>query len=215
MATQRNIPDPNPNPEPPLRDDRQVAKDVGARVTFGWGWIILAIIIILVVWFGGFGWGTYGGWWWGHHPTVVQPASGSNGQIPAANAGLPANNGVPAAEGNNAALGGDGVQILTSQNKQALVGQPFNIGNVPVEEKDGPRALWIGANNITPMLVVLSGPAVNASANIASGTRISVTGVVERAPSAAQAKRLWSLSDDGARRLEQEGAYVQATQVQP
>lgn len=220
MATpQRNIP-PTPPPNPsPLKDDSKVAKDVGASVTFGWGWIVLAIVIILVIWFGGFGWGTYGGWWWGHHPsnTTVQPANVSNGQTPTANAGQPANNGVPAAEGDNMALGGEGVQILTSHaDKAGFAGRPFVIRNVLVVEKNSPRAYWIGAPNVTPMLVVLTPAASNSSnTGINQNTRVDVTGVVARTVSADQAKRMWSLSDVDANRLEHEGAYVQATQMEP
>lgn len=43
---------------------------------------------------------------------------------------------------------------------------------------------------------------------------IDVTGKVQKAPPAAQAKQQWGLSDADVNRLEGEGVYVQATQVQ-
>jgi hypothetical protein len=207
MATpQRNF------PNPPLGDDNKVANEVGARARFGWVWIAVIIIAILVVWFGGFGWGTYGGWWWGGNrpqAPLAQPASVNNAQPPNAEQ--------PAPGTSAAVVSGSGAQILASPstNRQALVGQSFNIRNVPVQSKASNGAFWIAANNNAPMLVALNGGATNPmSADIAPGVRVNITGTVARAPSAAQAKRLWALSDNDVNRLEQQGAYVQATQVQ-
>lgn len=56
-----------------------------------------------------------------------------------------------------------------------------------------------------------------ATANAGTGTPrqwLDVTGKVVKAPPAAQAKQQWGLSDADANQLEQEGAYIQATQVQ-
>ena len=198
----------SPDPNKPLGDRDRVEREVGARVGYGWIWIWIAIIIILVIWFGGFGWGGYGGWWWGRRPqaAVVQPNAANGNNAGLATRGRPSTNG---------ALAGAGVQILTSTNKQAFVGKPFSIVDVPVQQTNGNRVFWIGANNIPSMLVVLEGDQnTTANADIEQGSRINVTGTVERAPSAAEARRMWKLSDDDAKRLEQQGAYVQASQVQ-
>lgn len=196
-----------PDPNKPLGDRDRVEREVGARVGYGWIWIWIAIIIILVIWFGGFGWGGYGGWWWGDRPqTAVVSPNAANGN----NAGL-----ATQGQSTNGALGGAGVQILTSTNKQAFIGKPFSILEVPVQQTNGNQAFWIGANNIPPMLVVLEGNNnTTTNADIQQGSRVNVTGKVARAPSAADAKRMWKLSDDDANRLEQQGAYVQASQVQ-
>ncbi|HET8637294.1 MAG TPA: hypothetical protein VFL96_10625 [Acidobacteriaceae bacterium] len=196
------------DPNRPLGDRDRVEREVGARVGYGWIWIWIAIIIILVIWFGGFGWGGYGGWWWGHRPrtALVGPNQANGG---------PAINGQPAPGGSPAAVTGSGVQILTSANKQPFVGQPFVINNVPVQNAANDRAFWIGANDNDTMLVVLTGNQNNArNSNAQKGVRVNISGTVERAPSAEQAKRMWSLSDDDAKKLEQQGVFVQATQVE-
>jgi hypothetical protein len=108
-------------------------------------------------------------------------------------------------------IGGSGLDILKSTNRQALAGRPFDITNVPVQEKSSGRAFWIGANGAAPMLVVLP---TGANTPISQGIRVNVYGTVEHAPAANVAQRLWSLSSGDANRLEQDGVYVQATQIQ-
>jgi hypothetical protein len=175
-------------------------------VGYGWIWIWISIIIILVIWFGGFGWGGYGGWWWGNHPHAAAVG-------PAPSSGL-ANNGQPAPANGPAAVTGSGVQILTAPNKQPFVSQPFVINNVPVRKPANDRAFWIGANDSDTMLVVLTGNQNNAgNPNVQNGVRVNISGTVERAPSAEQAKRMWSLSDEDAKKLEQQGVFVQTAQV--
>ena len=156
---------------------------------WSWWWIWL-LIIFAAIWFAGWGWGGYGGWWWGAPRTTVvaQPA----GQ-----------------------LSGPGVAVLNATNKTAYVGQSFQIRDVPVQSKASNQALWIGMNNTSPMLVVLTGAGnTAANANIGQGNRIDVTGTVEKAPTAGNVNKSWGLDNNGVKRLEQEGAYVQATQVQ-
>lgn len=199
------------DPNRPLGDRNKVEREVNARVGYGWIWIWIAIIIILVIWFGGFGWGGYGGWWWGNRPrTAVVGPNPANGQ----NAGL-APNGQPAPAGSAAVITGSGVEILAATNKQFYINQPFGIRNVPVQKTTNNRAFWIGANDSDTMLVVLTGNQNNTgNSNIQNGIRVNISGTVERAPSAGQAKRMWALSDDGTKKLEQQGVFVQATQVQ-
>lgn len=205
MATpQRNFPD------PPLGDDNKVAEEVGARVRYGWIWVVVVILFALAIWFGVFGWGAYGGWWGGHRvrtAPIAAPESTNNGQ--------PAVNPQPASATSAAVLSGSGVQVLASTDKGSLVGQPFDINNVPVQQKSANGAFWIGASSGEPMLVVLNGGAGNPNwAGLSRGIRVNITGVVERPPSPEQATRLWSLSNIDANRLEQQGAYIQAALVQ-
>lgn len=155
--------------------------------TRGWGWVWF-FVLLAVIWFAGWGWGGYGGWWWGR-----------------------------SARANTATLqiSGPGVAVLNATDKQAFVGQAFQVRDVPVQGEPGTTALWIGTNSSTPMLVVLTGNGNSAAnANIRQGDRVNVTGTVEKAPSAANAKTKWGLNDSGAKQLEQQGAFVQANEVE-
>jgi hypothetical protein len=49
---------------------------------------------------------------------------------------------------------------------------------------------------------------------VGNGDRVNVSGTVEKAPAADQAKQQWHLSDDAAKRLEQQGVYLSATQME-
>lgn len=196
------------SPNDPLRDNRRVERDDigrGGGAGWIWIWIWIIIIIILVVWFGGWGWGGYGGWWWGNRNVrVVQPLNGNGNNAGAINNGAGAE---PLPTGN-------GVAVLNATDKTPFVGKPFSVSNVPVQNKVNDHVLWVGSNNSTPMLVVLTGPGNNAAnANISNGNRVDITGTVEKAPPKDQAQHNWQLGDDDANRLEQEGAYIQATQV--
>lgn len=152
-------------------------------------WWIWVLILLAIVWFGGWGWGGYGGWWLGRPRAVaVQTANGPQGQ---------------------------GIAVLNATDKQAFVGQRFQIRNVPIQKKVSDHVLWIGINNAAPMLVVLTGTGNNAAnASLEQGDLVNITGTVEKAPDSAQAKQQWSLNDDGAKRLQQHGAYIQAAQVE-
>ena len=65
------------------------------------------------------------------------------------------------------------------------------------------------------MLAVLQGAGHRAaSAHLAQGDLVNVTGTVEKAPPATQARNQWKLSGNGQKRLEQQGVYVAASQIQ-
>jgi hypothetical protein len=200
MAASPHNPDPR-GPQPvrdsdrePLRDTRDVDREVGGGMRYGWTWIwvwlLILAFIVAIVWFGGWGWAGYGGWWWGNrNAQITQPAAVTM-------------------------MSGSGVAVLNATNKQPFVGRSFNAQNVPVQAVVNDHTLWVGANGAPPMLVVLTGNNnTAANANISEGSRININGTVEKSPSAAQAKQQWSLSDDDANSLEQQGAYIQATEV--
>lgn len=200
------------SPNDPLRDNPRRERDIGpggAGAGWVWIWVWIVIIIILVVWFGGWGWGGYGGWWWGNRSVrVVQPLNGNNNNEGAINNGA-ANNGA-----GNALPTGSGVAVLNATDKHPFIGKPFQVNRIPVQNQVNDHVLWVGENNSAPMLVVLTGAGNNtANANISQGNLVDITGTVEKAPPKDQAKKQWQLGDDDANRLEQEGAYIQATQV--
>lgn len=182
-----------PTPGEPIGEPRKVDREVGGGVRFGWLWIWiwLAIIafIVAIVWFGGWGWAGHGGWWWGHNETrALNPADNT--------------------------LNGSGIAVLNATNKQLFIGQPFHVRNVPVQSIVNDHALWVGVNDADSILVILSGNNAAANTDIAQGNRVNVVGTIQKAPEAARASQQWDLSQDDVNHLEQQGAYVQATDVQ-
>lgn len=157
---------------------------------FAWVWIWWVIFILIIVgWFGGWGWGGYGGWWgWGGARTrTVQQVT------------RPANT--------NA--------ILDATNRQAFLGQTISLTNTQVLHKVNDTEFWVGPRDEQSLFVVLAG-ADNSTKNagVGEGDQVSVTGAVQKAPSAQQAKQQMHLDDDAAKRLESQGVYLSATQVE-
>lgn len=200
-----------PDPNEPRRDYRdyedlkraRMERRTSAGAGFAWWWAFWIIIIGLAVWWAGWGWGGSGGWWWGNragNPPAYGTPYGNGSTTP------------PAA--NQAAVNGPGLDILNATDKNPYIGKPFQANDVPVQQQVNDHAMWVGENNATPMLLVLTGSGnTAANAHIGQGSLINITGTVEKAPPQQQAQQQWALSDDGAKRLEQQGAYIQAGQV--
>jgi len=215
-------PDPN-EPQRSYEDNLERERLARARMNrraygtgaFAWWWVFWIIIIALAIWWAGWGWGGSGGWWWGGRGRAV-PAYGTTNPGGGNNNGM-ANNGANGNTGMGAdqmAISGPGLNTLTATDKQPYIGKPFQVNNVPVQNQVNDHVLWIGANNSTPMLVVLTGNGnTTANAQIGQGTRVDITGTVQKAPPQAQAQQQWQLSGDDAAQLERQGAYIQATQV--
>lgn len=199
-SPQRPLPEEPRQENPPelenlrtVRAQREVSS--GWRFGFWWIWIL----IIAGIWYVGFGWGTSGGWIWGHHHA--------------------------AATRNDMALQGPGVAILDASNKLPYVGQAFVIQNVAVQRMAGPQAYWVGSTfNSVPMLVVNASNGASPATDTGSGNnggpgatpqeRLDVTGRVMKAPAPAQAEQKWGLDVADANRLQSQGVYIQATEMQ-
>lgn len=152
----------------------------------------------LIVWWAGWGWGGSGGWWWGNRARNGMAAAGP---------GL-------TTERASAQTSGTGVEVLEATNKRDFVDRPFQVNDVPVQSTASGKMLWIGSNSSSPTLTILKGPGNSfGNADIHAGDLVNVTGTVEKAPPAAEAKSQWRLSQNDLNRLEQEGAYIQATEV--
>ena len=63
------------------------------------------------------------------------------------------------------------------------------------------------------MLAVVNGTPSAAERNAAPGQNVSATGLVKQAPPPDQAKQRWALSDEDMARLEQQGAYIELSQL--
>lgn len=111
-------------------------------------------------------------------------------------------------------ISGPGLSALTATNEQPYIGKPFQVNNVPVQNQVNDRVFWIGANNSTPMPVVLNSnqnPVQFSSPT--TGSTVDVAGTVTKAPATSDAASQWPLNDPDLGRLEKDGAYISATQV--
>ena len=210
---------PDPNERQRSHDEKfggeRLARERMNRLTYGTGgfawWSVFWIIVIaLAIWWAGWGWGGSGGWWRGGGGSAVPYGTADTG--PAINSGA-ANKGTNGNTGMSA-ISGPGLSALSAKDKQTYIGKTFQVNSVPVQNQVNDHVFWIGANNSTRMLVVLTGNG-NATANthIGQGTRMDVTGTIQKAPPQAQAQELWQLGGDNAAQLQRQGAYIQATQV--
>jgi len=210
----------DPDLEEPRRDYGALPAERPVRGTsagFAWWWVMWLVIIGLFIWWAGWGWGGSGGWWWGNRGGYAGAGTTAGGAVAPASAGNAAGGagtGVAGGAGTAQMMSGPGVQVLNATDKTSFINQPFQANDVPVQDKVNNQALWIGGNNSNRMLAILSGTGNSAAnANIGKGNMVNVTGTVEKAPLAAQARSEWHLSSGEANRLEQEGAYIRASQV--
>lgn len=188
-------------------------------------WWLWVVVLITIVWWAGWGWGRSGGYWWGSHRTShAYNNAGGNGFTGATTNGqkTTVSNSVAHGQGNVARSTtaqaqqqptGEGVNILSAMDKKSYIGKPFQVDDATVEKKPGNHAIWISENNGAPMLLVFSNGDNAANAKIRKGDKVEVTGTVEKAPLEAEAQHNWMLSANGAKRLEQQGAYIEAIQV--
>ncbi len=210
------------NPEEQREMEELRRRQINQRPGIGSGWrswwiVPVVIFFIGLLWFAGWGWGSYGGWWWGNRsegvPSVTQRNYENQGNAANNQGGIPATNANP----NNAENSSNntvGPAILSAANKRQYVGQPFEISSTPVLKKINDRVFWVGTDAATALLVVGANNA-NVAANIKDGEQVNVVGTVDQAPGAQDAARNWHLGPAAAQRLEKEGAYVNATQVTP
>ena len=157
---------------------------------FAWAWIWWVIFILIIVgWFGGWGWGEYGGWWgWGGAPTRTAQQLTRTANPNA---------------------------ILDATNRQAFLGQTIGVTNTQVLHKVNDAEFWVGPRDEQSLFVVLAG-ADNSTKNagVGEGDQVNVTGSVQKAPSPQQAKQQWHLDDDTVKRLENQAVFLSATQVE-
>ena len=163
----------------------KVEREVSSGWRFGFWWVW--VLVIVGIWYVGYGWGGHGGWL-RSRPAAVQ---------------------------NDTQLSGQGTAMLDANNKASFANQAFSLRNVEVERRASDRALWIGSKfNAVPTLLILPAGNDRSIAAIGQGAWIDTTGRIYAAPKAEQAKQQWGLSDQDAQQLEQQGAYMQATGVQ-
>jgi hypothetical protein len=193
--------------------DERVVENV-SRGGWRW-WFIWPVVIALVLWWAGWGWGGSGGWWWGarSHNTAIPAPAGARTTETLANAGAdqPLTNAGAAAgsAGHTLNATGPGVPVLTAADKRGFIGRSFDANGVPVLQKLNDRAMWIGGTQPTLAVVTNNG----AANNVGPGKNVDAKGTVKKAPPQAQAMSEWGLNKQGASRLENEGAYIEISQL--
>jgi hypothetical protein len=173
---------------------------------WAWWWVWFLVLFCAFIWFAGWGWGNYGGWWWGtrgNGPTFAGRTYNSGNGPRVNNRGA-----VPA---NTPTNGASNATILQASNKRQFEGQPLELTNTPVIKTVSKEVFWVSPKNSAPLLVVANGNAAIHNA-IRQGEAVDVTGTVEKAPAATDAKD-WGLDQAGIQRLEQQGVYVSASQA--
>lgn len=159
------------------------------RAGFLFAWLIAVLLFAAFLYWIAFGWGGTGGYWW-HHQAA--PTRANNGRM----------------------IKGTGLNALNATTKTAYIDQNFQVKNVPIQKKVNDRIYWIGPSGRAPMLVVVGGNANSTNmAQLAPGDLANVAGTIDKAPPPSQAVSQWPLSSTGLARLEKEGAYVRATQM--
>lgn len=210
MAAEQN----NRKANEQLRLEEERRRMQAQRPGIGTGWRTLwvwpvVIVLIALLWFGFWGWGSYGGWFWSRRH------EGGNNIVTPANNRVPNPNHQP--ENVNSPNLQNGSAVLNAENKQQYVGQSFEIVHTPVLRKVSDSVFWLGnQDDPAPLLVVLSNAAEKGStAPIEEGTRVNIVGQVQKVPPLQDAAKRWHLSSSGAQQAEHEGAYIQASQATP
>ena len=95
------------------------------------------------------------------------------------------------------------------------VGRRAVLERVAIDTIPSPRTLWIGAEGRRVFVVLDPDVKRSSDANVVAGGRVTLIGLVRRAPTADTAMRQWALDADTAQTVEQGGTYLHVTEVKP
>ena len=95
------------------------------------------------------------------------------------------------------------------------VGRRASLENVRILSLPSARTLWVGSDAVR--LFVVLDPDVKQSheARLTEGARLTLVGLVRRAPSPTDAMRQWSVDADTAEVVRDGGIYLHVTEVRP
>ncbi len=112
----------------------------------------------------------------------------------------------------------DPVVILDAPDRPALIGQRVQLEAVLVQSVTGDKTFWVGPNNDRQLFVFLeeqnTTAPTDAALNINPGQQVTLSGVVRALPPIAEARQLWSLTDENAARLENQQVYLRADRAE-
>ncbi len=112
----------------------------------------------------------------------------------------------------------DVVVITSAPNQQTLVNRQVQFANVPVQSVIGDRTFWVGTGANERLLVVLDealdSGGTEKALDINAGQTLTMSGLVRRMITKADAQKEWGLSAAEADSLQNQQIYLQASQVQ-
>jgi len=95
------------------------------------------------------------------------------------------------------------------------VGRRATLDSVPIRTIPSERTMWIGTNGDRVFVVLDPDVKRSHEARMTEGARVTLVGLVRRAPEAAVAMRQWALDEETARTVEAGGTYLHVTEVRP
>ena len=97
----------------------------------------------------------------------------------------------------------------------ASIGRQAFLERVAIDTVPSARTLWIGAGGTRVFVVLDPDVKLSHEARVVEGGRVTLIGLVRRAPAADTAMRQWALDAGTAQTVEQGGTYLHVTEVRP
>jgi hypothetical protein len=97
----------------------------------------------------------------------------------------------------------------------ASIGRQAFLERVAIDTVPSARTLWIGADGTRVFVVLDPDVKLSHEARVVEGGRVTLIGLVRRAPAADTAMRQWALDAGTAQTVEQGGTYLHVTEVRP
>ena len=95
------------------------------------------------------------------------------------------------------------------------IGRRASLENVRIVSVASARTLWIGSEAVRVFVVLDPDVEQSHEARLTEGARVTLSGLVRRAPAPADAVRQWSVDADTAETVRDGGIYLHVTEVRP
>ena len=95
------------------------------------------------------------------------------------------------------------------------IGRRATLESVPILATPSPRTLWIGSDSVRVFVVLDPDLKQSHEARVTPGARVTLIGLVRRAPSPDDAMRQWSIDAETAETVRDGGIYLHVIEVRP
>jgi hypothetical protein len=95
------------------------------------------------------------------------------------------------------------------------IGRRASLENVRILSIASARALWIGSDAVRVFVILDPDVEQSHEARLTEGARVTLIGLVRRAPAPADAMRQWSVDAETAEIVRDGGIYLHVTEVRP